>query len=183
MTTGLGQSRIPELDQNALSSLQRELLQRIEAGRGRVPTPFKIWLQSPTLASPLHELGTLLSEGVSLSTREREIVILLIAREWGADYVFSNHLREAAEAGLPTAALDDIRKGTVPDLSDPREQSIATIVGNLVRKEPTNDAAFEDAIARLGHAGLAELLIVCGYFTSIGLAMKLYQMPVASVSR
>ena len=33
-----------------------------------------------------------------------------------------------------------------------------------------------EAVAALGHPGLADLLAMCGYFTSVALAMNLYRV-------
>jgi len=171
------QSRIPELRKELLSSAQSDIVQRIEATRGRVPTPFKIWIQNPTLAEPLQELGAVLTKGIILSKQEREIAILMIARHWGAEYVLATHSREALEAGLPEATIAELREGGRPQLSDQRQQSVCAIVTNFVLNLPTSDATFNDAVAALGQAGVAELVALCGYFTTVALAMKLYQMP------
>jgi 4-carboxymuconolactone decarboxylase len=180
MTPSQQTSRIPELRREQLSETQSALLLRLEAARGRIPTPFKIWIHNPALAEPLQTLGTLLTKGVCLSKKEREIAILLIARHWEADYVVETHSREALEAGLPEAIIAEIRSGAQPKLADPRERNVCAIVGDFVRNANTGDSTFNDALAALGHEGLVELILLCGYFTSIGLAMKLYRMPLRS---
>jgi 4-carboxymuconolactone decarboxylase len=171
------QGRIPKLAEDSLSETQRSLLKQIEVQRGRVPTPYKIWIQSPVLAEPLQQLGTLLSTKTSLSKREREIAVLLMARYWQAEYVFEQHAREAIEAGLPGAVIADIRADALPEVADARERSIYGIVRDFSQPAPSNDKTFHDALAALGHNGLAELLVLCGYFTSVSLAMKLYKVP------
>lgn len=112
-------NRLPDLREDLLSEAQRSVLKRLQAKRGRVPTPYRIWIQSPALAEPLEELGTQLSESVRLSKPEREIAILLIAQHWHADYVFEVHVREAKEAGLSEALIAEIRNGATSHLADP----------------------------------------------------------------
>jgi 4-carboxymuconolactone decarboxylase len=148
--------------------------------RGRVPTPFKIWLHSPALADRLQELGAFLTTGTSLSKREAKIAILLVATHWRAEYVFKMHAREAREAGLPETVIEAIAAGTgpthCPPIVDSREQIVYQIVSSFVRIENAPDAMFAAAVTQLGHAGVAELLALCGYFTSLALAMKLYRV-------
>ncbi len=170
------ENRLPELQDNLLSEAQAAILKQVAAGRGRVPTPFRIWIQSPELAGPLHELGTRLSKNTSLSKRERELAILLMARHWRAEYVFEVHTREAAEAGLSNAIIESIRAGLLPSLTDRREQLVYDLVRDFDHASPASDQSFQDALAALGHHGLAEVLVLCGYFTSVSLAMKLYQV-------
>jgi 4-carboxymuconolactone decarboxylase len=168
-------SRLPELREDSLSKAQSEILKRVETGRGRVPTPYRVWIQSPELAEPMHGLGSFLSKNTSLSTREREIIILHVARHWHADYVFEVHAREALEAGLSEKEIAAIRAGSLPNFTDERELSICGIVRDFARPDPASDDLFNEAVVALGHQGLAEVLALCGYYTSVSLAMKLYR--------
>jgi 4-carboxymuconolactone decarboxylase len=170
------QSRLPELREDLLSELQSSVLQRLTATRGRVPTPYRIWIQSPKLAEPLQELGAFLSKEISLSRREYEIAVLLIARHWQAEYVFDVHARDAADAGFSESVIADIRAGSSPELTDPRERLVCDIVRGFAQPTSPDDELFDDALTKLGHKGVAELLVLCGYFTSVSLAMKLYRV-------
>jgi 4-carboxymuconolactone decarboxylase len=174
-------SRIEEIPPEALSASQTETLAKLMADRGRVPTPFKVWLHSPVLAERLHDLGRYLAGGTSLRKREAKIAILLIAGHWRADHVFKMHAREALEAGLPAEVVEAIagyRDGRdQPRFTDPREQATYALVRAFTQSAAIDDGIFADAVHRLGHAGVADLLATCGYFTSVALAMRLYQPP------
>ena len=177
MARGQEPNRVPELRYELLSELQASILRQLEATRGRIPTPYRIWIHSPKLARPLQELGTCLSEETSLSKREFEIAILLIAKHWQAAYVFDVHVREALQVGVPDAVIASIGAGSLPDFAEPRERLLYYVVRSLEQASPPNDELFEDALGAFGHKGLAELLVLCGYFTAVSLAMKLYQLP------
>jgi 4-carboxymuconolactone decarboxylase len=174
------QSRIAEIPSEQQSPAQASLVRRLIGDRGRVPTPFKVWLHSPALADRLQGLGGLLATGTSLSKREAKIAILLMAAHWRAEYVFKMHAREAREAGLPETVIEAIAvdRGSTscPQIVDSREQMVYQLVGSFVQIESVPDAMFADAVRQLGHAGVAELLALCGYFTSVALAMKLYRV-------
>lgn len=167
-------NRIEEIPVERLSPRQNEVLNKLMSGRGRIPTPFKIWLHSPELADRLQSLGKFLSDGTSLSKREAEIAILCIAAHWHGDYVFTVHAREARDAGLPDAAIEGIGSQRAPLLEHPREQVVYQLASNFGAREPISNALFAQATDELGHAGLAELLALCGYFTTVALAMKTY---------
>jgi 4-carboxymuconolactone decarboxylase len=175
----MGESRIEEIPPEALSATQTAVVTKLVADRGRVPTPFKVWLHSPVLAERLHDLGSYLAGGTSLRKREAKIAILLIATHWRAEYVFKMHAREALDAGLPGEIVDAIaghREGLdQPRFSDPREQIIYALVRAFTQSAAIDDGIFDEAVHRLGHAGVADLLATCGYFTSVALAMKMYQ--------
>ena len=177
---GASSNRIAEIPEAELSSAQSAVVRRLVAERGRVPTPFKIWLHSPALADRLHDLGSLLTGETSLSKREAKIAILLIAAHWRAIYVFTMHAREAREAGLPDAVIDAISAGDdwthVRDHTTARECAVYKVIGGLSSLGPVSDAVFDEAVAALGHPGLADLLAMCGYFTSVALATNLYRV-------
>ena len=97
-------TRLEEIPSDALSPAQALVVLKLMGDRGRVPTPFKVWLHSPVLADRLHDLGSFLANGTSLSLREAKIAILLMAAHWHAEYVFKMQAGEAREAGLPEAA-------------------------------------------------------------------------------
>jgi 4-carboxymuconolactone decarboxylase len=173
-------TRLEEIPNDALSSAQALVVRKLMSERGRVPTPFKIWLHSPLLADHLHDLGSFLANGTSLSPREAKIAILLMAAHWHAEYVFKMQAREAREAGLPEAVIEAIagegEQTSGLHLADPRERAVYQVVHAFTRAAPISDAVFADAVNQLGHPGVAEMLAFCGYFTSVALATRLYRV-------
>jgi hypothetical protein len=72
-------NRLIDLPQEKLTPEQTEVFNRLVAGRGRILGPYKIWIHSPTVADGMEHIGTFLNKRSSLSTREVEIGILVIA--------------------------------------------------------------------------------------------------------
>ena len=91
------------------------------------------------------------------------------------------HAREALDAGLPGEVVDAIaahgEEFDQPRFTDLREQVIHALVRAFTLSAAIDDGIFDDAVHRLGHAGVADLLATCGYFTSVALAMKMHQPP------
>lgn len=87
-------NRILEIPPEQLTPEQATVFNRLVAGRGRILGPYKVWIHSPTIASGMEHIGTHLNKRGSLSPREVEIGILVIARHWDADYVRQAHIRE-----------------------------------------------------------------------------------------
>ncbi|HVA12571.1 MAG TPA: carboxymuconolactone decarboxylase family protein [Stellaceae bacterium] len=175
--TNKAPSRIREIPAAALTPAQQAAIDAVLGGRGRIPGPYKIWLHSPVLMQRLERLGTFLVTESSLRPREQELAILIVARHWHGDYVFSVHARVARDAGIDDAAIEDIRAGRLPALSDPREAAIVEIATTAQDRDPANDAAFARAIAALGEEGLADLLVFIGYYSAVAIAMKLHRVP------
>jgi 4-carboxymuconolactone decarboxylase len=169
-----GANRLADLSPQTLEPAQTALLDRITAGRGRLPTPFRVWIHSPELAERMHPLGLFLTSGAGLTKREIEIAVLLAAHQWGAGYMAAVHAREAMDAGLSEDAVAALRRGEAAALSDRRELAIQATVLALAQPGEPSDEVFEEATAALGRDGLANLLALVGYYTAVGLATKMH---------
>ena len=109
-------NRILEIPPEKLSPEQTTVFNQLVAGRGRILGPYKIWIHSPTVASGMEHIGTFLNKRSSLSKREVEIGILVIAQHWDADYVRQAHIREGKAAGLTQETIDAILAGGDPEV-------------------------------------------------------------------
>jgi 4-carboxymuconolactone decarboxylase len=126
----------------------------------------------------MEEIGTFLNKQGSLSHREVEIGILIIACHWDADYVRQAHIREGRAAGLPEQAIQDIVAGHDPKLADPHESAVYKFAAALAGGMKMSDVEFAKIEQALGRAGIAEVLVLLGYYTSVALAMKMHDVPV-----
>jgi 4-carboxymuconolactone decarboxylase len=174
-------SRILEIQADAMTPEQAVAAQRLTKGpRGRIPTPYKVWLHSPHLAQYMERLGTFLSHDSSLSTREIEIAVLVIARHWGADYVLHNHAREAKDAGISAETVEAILEGREPHWASSRDTAVYKIVKAADSGATLSEADFSFVLTHLGRASIAEIVALLGYFTAVSLAMKLHAVPIPS---
>ena len=173
-----GGSRILEVAPEKLTAEQAAVLEAVQRGRGFLPTPFRIWLHSPKLAEHMEGLGTFLSTGSSLTEREYEIAVIIVARRLASAFPLDAHVRGALKAGHPPAVVDALREGRKPELATDRERAIYDIASTANDPEPASDEIFDRAVTALGREGLADLLGLIGYYTAVGVAMKLHRVPV-----
>ncbi len=172
-----GPARYLDIDPESYSQSQKDVLAKVAAGRGRVPTPFKVWLHSPKLAHAIEHLGTMLNTQSSLSEREFELAIVLIAQHWESPFVIESHVRFLRRTGFPEAVLQQLVARQVPKLETAREQAIYDVFMAFERKQVASDEVFERATKQLGRDGLAELIAFLGYYTSVAMAMKIHRQP------
>lgn len=169
-------SRLQRIDPDQASDDQKPVIARLASGRGRIPTPFNIWLHNPTLAAGMEIIGTHVDASPVLSEAESEVAILSTAVFWGADYVIANHRRHALKAGVPDPVVEAIlaRRPAPPDST--RFGLICEAVAAMLAGAKIDDAGFDRLQTGLGRAVIAELLITIGYFTSVSLAMNLHAL-------
>jgi 4-carboxymuconolactone decarboxylase len=171
-------NRILEIPPEKLTPDQTTVFEQLTAGRGRILGPYKIWIHSPPVASGMERIGTFLNKHSSLSKREVEIGILVIAQHWQADYVRQAHIREGKAAGLTQETIDAILAGTEPKLDDAHEDAVYRFAAALVAGAKLSDAAFAEIETALGREGIAEVLVLLGYYTSVSMAMKVHEVPI-----
>src|SRR5579884_2797729 len=75
-------SRILDIPENEYSPEQKQAIDALLQGRGRLLMPYRVWIHSPYLAQAMERLGTFLNKQSSLSQREVELAIVLAARHW-----------------------------------------------------------------------------------------------------
>ena len=173
-----GQSRILEIPEAQLTPEQKAGIEAVVGGRGRLLTPYKVWIYSPTLMRALETLGTFLNKRGSLSEREVELGIVLVAHHWHGEYVQAAHVKRLRELGVTEAVLEALKRGAVPDLTDARERAIYELFKVSQATGPGPDEVFERASKILGRDGLAETIALFGYYSAVAIAMKLHRVPI-----
>ncbi|HUI97472.1 MAG TPA: carboxymuconolactone decarboxylase family protein [Xanthobacteraceae bacterium] len=174
-------NRILDIPPEELTAEQKTVFDNLTAGRGRILGPYRVWIHSPTVAAGMEQIGTFLNKRCSLSTREVEIGILVIAQHWDANYVRQAHIKAGKAAGLDDATIDAILGGRDPNLTDPHERAVHRFATALAAGAKLDDAEFAGIEQVLGRAGVAEVLVLLGYYTSVALAMKVHDVPVPAV--
>jgi hypothetical protein len=85
--------------------------------------PFGPWLSLPTIAGPLQELGRAVRYGMSLLSREKELVILLMGAKRESNAEFDIHVDKARRAGVGWDVIRSIPGGTLLPLSEEEEDN------------------------------------------------------------
>ncbi|WP_025596488.1 hypothetical protein [Burkholderia sp. WSM2230] len=169
-------NRLQRIDPDQATGEQKKVIARLGEGRGRIPTPFNIWLHNPNLADGMEIIGTHVDHSPVLSEAESEVAILSTAVFWNAPYVIANHRRHALKAGVPQAVVEAILEKRRPEAGDDRLGLVCEAVCDILAGGVVDDARFARYDAELGRAVIAELLITVGYFTSISLGMTLHAL-------
>lgn len=171
-------SRVLEIAPDQLTPEQRTAIDVLLQGRGRLLMPYKVWLHSPELLRAMEHLGTFLNKKCSLSEREVELGICLIAQHWGSDYVFGSHAARCIDLGYPPEVFYAIRDNKELHLSNPREQAVYEIAVLAQQPGPGPDEIFDKAVNILGRNGVAEVICLLGYYSAAAIAMKLHRVPI-----
>jgi 4-carboxymuconolactone decarboxylase len=170
--------RFLDISPDNLTAEQKSIFDRLVAGRGRILGPYRVWIHSPTVASGMEQIGTYLNKRSSLSEREVEMVIIMIARHWQGEYVQAAHVKLGKQVGLAQDVIDALLAGKEPKLSNPHEAAVQKFAAAMIESRKLPDAEFVAVETALGRQGVAEVLVLLGYYTSVAMAMKVHEAPI-----
>lgn len=172
--------RIIPVAPDCMDDTQRRALQDAVSGpRGQAPRPFAAWLHSPELALHAHRLGEFIRFGVGLPPRLAKIAILVTARHWRTDYVWSTHSKQAVALGISPDVVEAITDGLCPSFDDPAERAVHAAAFALLTTGHVDDQAYGDALAHLGEKGLVELTALVGYYSFTSMTLNMFEIGIA----
>jgi 4-carboxymuconolactone decarboxylase len=171
-------TRFRKLDTGQLSPEQRAVFDAIAAPRGGVvPAPFHILLESPELASLTQALGAFCRYRTQLGPRLSELLVLITATHWGAEYEFSVHTPEARKAGVADTVIAALQAGETPRFGDADSQLLYDFATSFFETRDVPDGLFDKAVAHFGRRRVVELAGVLGYYSGLAMLLRIFRVP------
>lgn len=181
-------TRLPGLRPEALDEDQSALYRAIAGGPraqgpqhfaltredGSLRGPFNAMLLAPALGAALQRVGSELRYAGSLTDREREIAILLVAAHWDSEFERESHEAVGRSAGLDDAEIAATR-ALDADAFAGREALVASSVIALLGGD-LDDGAWSAAVAELGLEVLFELTTLVGYYATLALQLRVFRV-------
>jgi len=172
-------ARYREITLAEMTPAQRRVHDLIVAGRrGRFGGPFQLLIRAPEICEHAAKLGEHLRWGTSLPDRLSELAIITTARFWRAQYEWYAHAPLAEKAGIPSAAIEAIRRGETPSFGQKDEALVYRICTELFKTQRLSEGSFEEAVTVVGETGLVEVVAIIGYHTLIGNTLNVFQVQV-----
>jgi 4-carboxymuconolactone decarboxylase len=170
-------ARLPAPDRNRLPPEDQAVWDRIAAVRGGVRGPFGVLMHVPQLADRVRALEDYFRFDGDLPAADRELVILVTAREMEARYAWARHEHRAHEEGTSQKAIGAVRANAPLDELTKRDQLLIEITRAVVRTRRLTDTQYADATAELGTQQLIELVALAGHYSLIGLTLGVFDVP------
>ena len=176
-------ARVDHLKPDELTSDQQRIAQEISATRNRVGGPFGIWLRTPAIADVANRLGNTLRRDSNLDKRLFELMVLVIARHWGAQYEWFVHEGAARQAGVADTVIAALREGRRPTFGRPDEQLVYDVVTELQTSRTLSDETYARALAALGLELLIEFISAAGFYTMVAMMLNAFDVPTPDGAR
>jgi 4-carboxymuconolactone decarboxylase len=176
-------ARVEDLQPESLTPEQKAIHDRIAGSRGgTVRGPFAIWLRQPKIADAADRLGTTLRNG-ELDQRLFEIMVLVVARHWSAQYEWFAHARHALACGISPAAIEAIRQHGKAEFEREDERLVYELVTEMNETRTLSQATYDRAVAMLGLDQVIELITALGFYTMVAIMLNGFDAPVPGGER
>jgi len=170
--------RFPALPDDQMTARQKEVAAKISGGpRGGIRGPFIALLHNPELTDVLEQVGEYLRFRSTISPALIELAILLVARYWTCQYEWFAHERIArTKTDLPDGIIRAIQRNEIPhDMTD-QQRIVHDFVIGTFRCGAAPGPVYDEAKAAFGHAGVLDLVALCGYYTTIAFVLNTGQI-------
>jgi alkylhydroperoxidase family enzyme len=142
---------------------------------------FRVFARNLAMTEAMHVWGGYeLSRRLSLSFRDREIVIDRTCARCGCDYEWGVHVaRFADRAGLTAAQVASLAAGSAADpcWPDERDRLLIRAVDALHDRADIDDDLWRRLAGTLTDASVLDLLLLCGWYHAISFAARATRLP------
>jgi 4-carboxymuconolactone decarboxylase len=171
--------RFSRLSPEQLTEGQKPVVARLaKSVRNGLGGPFDIMLRSPDMAHGMVELFEYYRFKSKLPIRLKEFAILILAREWTAQFEWFAHRPAAKNAGLADAVIEDLRLGKRPGAMHGDETVTYDFAIALIREHEVSDPVFAKARDLLGDEQLVDLITLIGEYMKVALLLNVGRVGV-----
>ena len=175
-----GRTRLPPLELDAgLTKDQREAADSYVTTRGYPPSrPYRILLRSPEVMRHLNGVGVHVTHHSVFKGYLFEFACLMVARDWGADYVWNVHQQDMERDGVfkPEIAAE-LREGRRPSNMTDDEEIIYDFLIELQRNKSVCDATYKRTIDRFSEQGVIDLIAIQGLYSILSMTANVARVP------
>src|SRR5690606_29955686 len=153
-----------------LNEVQRKVYDATIKVLGAPIGPRMVLLKHPAIVQKWSELAAVL-KAASYPASVRELIILLAARHWDAEFEWYAHEPNAVKAGVPRDAIEAIRNRRPAQFADAQLTAVYNYVTSLLDKHEVDDATYDAAREQLGEQGLIEATVLLGHYSNVALTL------------
>jgi 4-carboxymuconolactone decarboxylase len=171
-------SRVPDVTPDMYTPEQKRVADEIGKLRcGLARGPYAVWMWIPEVAELASKLGNMIRLKSKLERRLFELMVLIVARTWSAQFEWFAHEPYGREFGLEGDIIEAIRTGRVPSVKREEEQIVFDVVTELQSARALSRASYDRALGKLGLQPLIELIAGAGYATMLAMTLRVFEVP------
>jgi 4-carboxymuconolactone decarboxylase len=157
-------TRIAIIERADMNAEQARVYDEAKNSSGIVGGPYHAYIRLPNLFEACQNLRACLASG-PLSRREQQIVNLVVARYWNAQYPWFAQVRRSLAVGIDQAVIDAINARKTPGLPDARERTCLVVANEMLTNKGLRDETYAAAVNTMGLESLVALVALTGSFS------------------
>jgi 4-carboxymuconolactone decarboxylase len=171
--------RFKPLTWETMSAAQKAMTRAVLGGqRGHMQGPYNVLLRSPEVGQLAQQFGAHTRFHSSLPLALNELAILMVARDWTAQFVWWAHRRIAEEAGLSPLLIQAIADKQLPSMPLSAEvKAVHDFCHELIQQRQVSDATYALVLALFGERGIVDLMATMSYYTLVSMALNVDKYP------
>ena len=139
--------------------------------------PMIALLRSPDVMVAVNSMGNYLEFKTALPPKIRELVILLVAREWTQQYVWNSHYKSATNQSLNPEIVKALSDGRRPRGMSDQEESAFEFCDELHKNRSVSDETYARALAHFGEQGIIDIISTDGFYSLLSMVMNVARTP------
>lgn len=148
------------------------------SGRSAGGGPYGVLMYAPGMAEHFSAAENYFRNEGMLDTKDKELVILAVARELGARFPWSRHEVRARQAGVRSEVIEALRAGGPLESLTERERLMIDVARSLLRDRRLPDDLFSCIVAELGPERLVELVGLVSHYNMISMVANVFALGV-----
>jgi alkylhydroperoxidase family enzyme len=132
----------------------------------------------PELATAYHAFNGHILFSTTLSTRQRELVVLRVAAVRAAEYEWLQHVVLAGDVGISPEELERVAAGPAADGWSPFEAALLAAVDELLDDAMIADATWKVLADELDAQQLMDLVFTVGAYDVLAMAMRSFGIQI-----
>src|SRR5258706_14928490 len=133
--------------------------------------PFKVYLRSPEFGIEAIKMSDYLRFDTGLENRLTELAIIIAARNWDNDYIWTAHYGAAVKGVLEPSVCADIAAGKRPTKMKEDEAIVYDLLTEIYRDRKVSDSTFAKARAKYGEKGIMDIIGLAAYYGNTAMAL------------
>ena len=172
-------NRFKPLAWENMSAEQQHMTRAVLGGqRGNMQGPYNVLLRSPEVGHLAQAFGAQTRFNSSLPLALNELSILLVARDWTAQFVWRAHRQIAEDAGLSVALIQAISNQTpIPQNLPDDVIAVFEFCSELIQNRKVTDSTFAHVVKHFGERGVVDLMATMSYYTLVCMSLNVDDYP------
>jgi len=172
--------RISKLRVDELNSRQKALLDVMMSGKRGASAanggPFGVWLHNPEFGMQVQRFGEYVRYETSLPPAVSELLILVCAVHWRAQYEWYIHAPIALANGVPAPLIEALRTGEALPEEFADECELIRFGQSVLRTGFIEDAEYGALSTAYNTGQIIEMAGVLGYYTLVAFTLNIFRV-------